>query len=146
MKLFSCDVTLNATAYIKAETVEEAHKIMKAMNGLSPILPTHHADIPISGLQYDDPALPAVSFSPAMGIDTNYSEIFGDHEDNVPFSDDDKQQVEHLLALGGGYAVESAGDGKYHWRDKHGGESDVRFDAEELAWADAYAAMKMAEG
>lgn len=69
-KVYSIDVPLWATAYIKADSPEEALKIAQAqargyveVSGAEP-----DSDVAISGLRTDDPELPDVSLSPAMTI------------------------------------------------------------------------------
>jgi hypothetical protein len=148
MNLFRIDMKLCATAYIKAENAADALKIAKAMHMLSPSILDHYADIPVTGLDFNNPDLPAVSFSPAMTIyePEGAPAEAEDFDTEVPYSEEDKQQVEQLLAIGAGYSVCRDGNGKWLWQDKRGGEADVRFDTEELAWSDAYAAMKRAEG
>lgn len=69
MKLYSVDIKICATAYIKAKTPEEAFEIAKSLkHGALELSPDEYQDIPISGRQYDDPDLPDVSLSPAMTV------------------------------------------------------------------------------
>jgi hypothetical protein len=67
-KLYAVDLKLCATAYIKARNSAEAMSIAKSLANQSPSLLDSEGDIPVSGLQYRDPALPDVSLSPAMTI------------------------------------------------------------------------------
>ena len=68
MKLFSIDVQVWATAYVKAETAKEAFEIAKGLKWSSPIILDSEGDVEVSGLPYDDEDLPDVSLSPAMTI------------------------------------------------------------------------------
>jgi len=67
--LYSIDIKLYATAYIKADTEKEALKIARSlkMDGIE-LREDHDAEMPISGQQFDDPDLPDISLSPAMTI------------------------------------------------------------------------------
>lgn len=72
-EIYRIDMRLCATAYIRATSEEDAAKKAKALKDLSPAILSpdgrhHMADVPISGLDFDDPKLPDVSFSPAMTI------------------------------------------------------------------------------
>lgn len=72
MKLFEIDVTVYGTAYVRAESADDAVRMAHSR--------LHERGIEvmdselISGKQFDDPDLPEVSLSPAMTI----AEI-GDH-------------------------------------------------------------------
>ena len=77
MKLWSIDVRLYATAYIKAETQEEAMNIARTLSGESPGILNSGGDVPLSDLQFSDNDLPDVSLSPAMTI-------AGPDDDSVP--------------------------------------------------------------
>lgn len=81
MPVYRIDMMICATAYIKATSAAEAERKAKALAGKSPdVLVTdsflaraatnidHMGGVPISGLQYSNPRLPDVSFSPAMTI------------------------------------------------------------------------------
>ncbi len=68
-KLFSIDVRLYATAYIKAETEAAALEIAKGLSGSC--LEMHEdmdAELPISGKDFESEDLPDVSLSPAMTV------------------------------------------------------------------------------
>ncbi len=82
MAVWSVDVKITATAYIRAETQEEALKLAKELEGDGLELFEQDGDLPISGKQYDDPDLPDVSLSPAMTV-------HGPEEGNVPERADD---------------------------------------------------------
>lgn len=62
MNLYSIPMTVYATAYIRAETPEAAMEIAEGLTDLS------IEEVEVSGLQFDDPDLPDISFSPAMTI------------------------------------------------------------------------------
>lgn len=74
MAVYSIDVRIYGTAYIKARSEAEARKkLAKAIKDDSGQL--HLADdaggsedLPVCGRQFDDPELPAVSLSPAMTV------------------------------------------------------------------------------
>jgi hypothetical protein len=68
MPLYSIDVQLWATAYIKADSAEEAEQIARGLKGSALELEEQDGEVPISGAMYDDPELPDVSLSPAMSI------------------------------------------------------------------------------
>lgn len=62
-KLFRADVVIYGTAYVKAETAEEARRIARerlSNQGLE----LNDTEF-VSGLRFDDPNLPDVSLSPA---------------------------------------------------------------------------------
>lgn len=69
MNLYSIDIKICATAYIRAKTAAEAKRIAEAMafDGLE-LREDEYQDPPICGKGFDDPALPDVSLSPAMTI------------------------------------------------------------------------------
>ena len=70
MPLYSTNVMICATAYIRADTLEEAQKIATdRFTDSNLILPDEvDADVPIFGLEYDHPEMPDVSLSPAMTL------------------------------------------------------------------------------
>ena len=75
MNLYQVEIPIHATAYIKANSPEEALAKARELKDGSPDIPGSDGDVPISGRQYDDPDLPEISFSPAMTI----GEISHDH-------------------------------------------------------------------
>ena len=66
MQLYIIDVTVHATAYIQANSAEDARSKAKAM--LKDTSLEVDGDERISGARFDDPNLPEVSLSPAMTI------------------------------------------------------------------------------
>lgn len=68
MPMFSIDVKIYATAYIRANTAADARRIAEEMKDYTLELDEQDGAVPISGLDYDDPELPPVSLSPAMTI------------------------------------------------------------------------------
>lgn len=68
MPLYSIDVKLYATAYIKARSPGEALKIARELKDCSPSILDHAGDVPVCGAIFSDPELPDVSLSPAMTI------------------------------------------------------------------------------
>ena len=78
MNVYQVEVTIHATAYIKANTPEEAIAKAKELEDRSPEILDADGDVPISGARYDDPDLPDVSLSPAMTIgklDAEHAEL-----------------------------------------------------------------------
>jgi hypothetical protein len=70
VNVYSIDIKICATAYIKAETEEQAMEIAKRefVENSGMELPDNldWLEMPITGMDYDSPDLPAVSLSPAM--------------------------------------------------------------------------------
>lgn len=66
--LYSMEINLCATVYVKASSEEEAVEKIKKLKYSSPAIPDSGGDVAISGLSYDHPDLPEVSLSPAMTI------------------------------------------------------------------------------
>lgn len=73
MNIYNCEVMVCMTAYVRADSPEAAMAKLKAIDGTSDCL---HPDseIPISGLQLDDPALPEISVSPAFTLHGPWNE------------------------------------------------------------------------
>lgn len=68
MNVYSVELLICATAYVKANSKEEAMRKVRKLAGQSPRIEDSGGDVPISGFQYADPRLPEVSLSPAMTI------------------------------------------------------------------------------
>lgn len=69
MKLYSIDMLIHATAYVRAETPEEAARLASQFTGLEIELDDGMSETQIvSGLAYDDEDLPEASLSPAATI------------------------------------------------------------------------------
>lgn len=70
MQVYSIDLKIYATAYIRAKSPEAARKRAKQLQGLAALElpPGDYGALPVSGLTYDNPRLPDVSLSPAMSI------------------------------------------------------------------------------
>jgi hypothetical protein len=70
MNVYSIDVMIAATAYIKADSPEEAMAKVAAHLVNQEMVVAQYADGTgiISGRRFSDPALPDVSLSPAMTI------------------------------------------------------------------------------
>ena len=69
MRVFRIDVKFYATAYIKADSAEEALAIAKTMKDGCLNIPEGeriNSDIVVSGAMYDSPELPAESISPIL--------------------------------------------------------------------------------
>ncbi|TAJ97169.1 MAG: hypothetical protein EPO10_29690 [Reyranella sp.] len=88
-KVYSVDIKVYATAYIKAESAEEALSIARGLKDgtLAADKAAYWSDVEISDRQLDDPDLPDVSLSPAMSI-------HGPDDDAVAYSDEDDDEVE----------------------------------------------------
>lgn len=65
MTIYSIDLKVAATAYVRANSKQEAIKAL--MDKISDFY-TDVSDFEISGLPFDDPDLPAISLSPAMTV------------------------------------------------------------------------------
>jgi len=98
-KVYSVDVKIYATAYIRADSEDEARKIAAALKLGSLELRTEDyagessdgTDIAISGAQFDSDALPDLSLSPAMTIygpddDADFECV---HDDAEPVAEPD---------------------------------------------------------
>jgi hypothetical protein len=68
MNVYSIDVRVYATAYIKANSAEEALEIAKGLKDSALEVDDAGSDVEISGAMLDDPDLPDVSLSPAMTV------------------------------------------------------------------------------
>lgn len=68
MNLYSIDVRVYATAYIKANSAEEALELARAMKDTSLEVDDAGTEVAISGESFNDPDLPNVSLSPAMTV------------------------------------------------------------------------------
>ena len=69
MNLYRVDVKIVGTAYIKAASETEAHKLLRDRAtevGLE--VEDVNSDVPISERMLDDPELPEISLSPAMTL------------------------------------------------------------------------------
>ncbi|MBI1202636.1 MAG: hypothetical protein GC182_09015 [Rhodopseudomonas sp.] len=68
MNIYRVDMRVCATAYIKANSPEQARRIACGLKGKSPDIADSEGEVAVSGLSFDNPNLPAVSLSPAMTI------------------------------------------------------------------------------
>jgi hypothetical protein len=72
MNVYSIDIKICATAYIKAKSEEEALEFAKrefhSDCGMELPDDLHWLEVPITGMSYDHPDLPDVSLSPAMSF------------------------------------------------------------------------------
>lgn len=67
MPLFNATVPLFATVYVKAKSVAEAQRKIAALRDTGFEMPEdEHAELPITGMAYNDPDLPDLSLSPAV--------------------------------------------------------------------------------
>lgn len=111
MKLWSIDIKICATAYIKAETEEEAMKIANDLknNGLE--LDEQDGETPISCKQYSDPDLPDVSLSPAMTLYGPWEESTPDCVHDYEEEDEDEDTCLGCGAVPGTPEYGTVGDG-----------------------------------
>jgi hypothetical protein len=77
MPIYSIAVPIYATAYVRAGTPEEAKVKAANLENLALEVEDRASEVPISGLQLSDPALPDISLSPAMTV-------IGPDKDDVP--------------------------------------------------------------
>lgn len=72
MPVYRIEVAIQATAYVKAEDAEQAQTMMAELDGETFELSRRDMvlteQLSVSGRQYDDPELPAISLSPAMTL------------------------------------------------------------------------------
>lgn len=72
MPVYRIEVAIQATAYVKAEDAEQAQTMMADLDGETFELSRRDMvlteQLSVSGRQYDDPELPAISLSPAMTL------------------------------------------------------------------------------
>lgn len=71
MKVFSFEVSICGTIYVRAEDEKEAlRKLSGAFDGETTCLDMekHYHGIPIDGRRFDDPELPEVSLAPVMTV------------------------------------------------------------------------------
>lgn len=82
MKVFSCDIRIAATVYVKAKTLKQAKEMVAAMYGDAMRIPNgKYEDVVISGTRYDDPKLPEISLSPCFTVHNAWSPLRLVHED-----------------------------------------------------------------
>lgn len=96
MNVYSIEVKLCATAYIKAESEEEAEKIARANFGETCCgdLPIgEYGDPAISDKSYENPDLPDISLSPAV---TFYGPYEGKWDLDLVHEGDDEEEDEDL--------------------------------------------------
>lgn len=97
MKVYSIDVHVAATAYVKARTAQEAWEKVRALQDCSPTILDHDGDVEVSGRMFSDPDLPEVSLSPAMTIKEPYGKGADDmeeqHADAPAFTLDEAQEI-----------------------------------------------------
>lgn len=85
MNLYTIELKICATAYIKAGNADEALTMAKDLVGDGiELTPDEYAELPISGKRFDDEDLPEISLSPAMTIDSLWNP-----EGDVTLSEED---------------------------------------------------------
>ncbi len=73
-RVYSVEMMVCATAYIKASSPAEALAKARALDGSCPAILDSGGDVPVSGLQLTDPKLPDVSLSPMMTIHSTWND------------------------------------------------------------------------
>lgn len=74
--LYTVDLMIAATVYIKADTLDEAKTKLRDLHQKALELgEDSHQQVPISGASYDSPKLPEASLSPAMTILVNGDDV-----------------------------------------------------------------------
>ena len=72
MPIYRVEVRVEATAYVRADSAEQAQAGMLALDGETFELSRRDVQLTdqlwVSGRQYDDPELPVISLSPAMTL------------------------------------------------------------------------------
>lgn len=71
LNLYSIDVSMVGTAYVKAKSPEEARRLLEeAVKADGSVYVDNDAEstMPICGKSFDNPQLPTISLSPAMTI------------------------------------------------------------------------------
>jgi hypothetical protein len=69
MNLYAIEVTIHATAYVKARTPGEAcRRFRQRLEGQTVELPENCLPTPFSNAKFEDPALPLASLSPVLTI------------------------------------------------------------------------------
>lgn len=94
--IYSITLLVAATAYIRADTEAEAIEIARGMEQDGLEVRDAGGDIEISGLQYDDPDLPDVSFSPAMTVQKLDDEAIASIECVHEIEDEDEDHEDEL--------------------------------------------------
>jgi hypothetical protein len=92
MPIYSVEMNVLATLYIRAATPEEAARIAREQVDTSIEVGERDAgggELPVSGASYDDPDLPDVSLSPAMTI----ASVCDGHGPELADGDDDSLDV-----------------------------------------------------
>lgn len=75
-RLYRADVMVCATAYVRADSAEQARELIEAHNGSYVSAdPSDPADIPVSILPFGSTELPEFSLSPAMTFMPHSSEF-----------------------------------------------------------------------
>lgn len=87
-RVYSIEVSIAATAYVRADSEEEARAKAKELGGTGLELPEYTDGVEISGRSFDDPDLPEVSLSPSMTI------VEINHEDECELVHDDEDEEE----------------------------------------------------
>lgn len=98
MKLYSVDVAICATAYIKADSHAEALAAARELYLASPDILDSGGDLPVSGTRYSDPDLPDVSLSPAMTCYGPWSDVATEFSGKPPAraTENDVDEVDDL--------------------------------------------------
>jgi hypothetical protein len=84
MNLYSIEMRVVATAYIKANNATEAMAKAKMLHGDGLEVADAGSEVAICGMRYSDPNLPEVSLSPAMTIWEPCQTMVQLSQENVP--------------------------------------------------------------
>jgi len=81
-KVFSCDIRLAGTVYVRAKTLKQAKEMVAALYGdAMQIVDGKYEDVVVSSARYDDPKLPKVSLSPCFTLHHAWTPLRLVHED-----------------------------------------------------------------
>ena len=69
MNIYSVDIRIWATTYVRAKSQAEAFRIARGLTGTSiELRDDPHTNIPICGCEFDNPDLPDISLSPIITL------------------------------------------------------------------------------
>lgn len=133
MNVYRVDMLVCATAYIKATSEAEALKMARALDGQCPAILDSGGDVAVSGLNYNDPALPDISLSPAMTIHETWNDAEPELiEEGVPDKID--EGTAEAAAISESWRLASAGElAAGFWRFQNDAEGTQ---SEAPTWAD----------
>lgn len=81
-KVYSCDIRIAGTVYVRAKTLKQAKELIAAIYGNAlHVSEGEYEDVIISGARLDDPELPEISLSPCFTVHNPWSPVKLVHED-----------------------------------------------------------------